>query len=122
MSHTSQELAEQRRQKTKEKNARYYQANKESSRRASIARSKAHALETTARRIQCHTTEELFKIIHLCCQDRHVDIVAEHDAIARVLQLLHGPTNVLKPAECTSILSQSTAPSSSDPSDTKYHD
>jgi hypothetical protein len=67
---------------------------KERRRIASSARSRAHKVATTEKRLQEHTIEELILIARNRCRDTNIDWNENKDRIQAVLVILHGPETV----------------------------
>lgn len=79
----------------------------------SIKRSKARKLETTGKRFQEHSMDELLSIARQRCIDANVDWNSNKQIMEYVLSILHSPQPVLNDPAIQSISAQTT-PSPSD--------
>lgn len=77
-------------------------------RQISIKRSKVRKLETTGKRFQEHTIDELLTIAHQRCIASNADWDANKDEIERVLRILHWSQDVLSRSLTSCISAQST--------------
>jgi hypothetical protein len=92
MSEIHKETPEERKQRIKERNARYNQKEerKEYRRQASLLHSHNKSLVAIANRIKEYSLDDLIRVVCICCQDRPTELVENYDDIIRVLKILRG--------------------------------
>ena len=88
-----------RREQARVKQAAYNQLEhrKEERRQASSARSREHKLNTTEKRFEEHTIDDLLRIAHRKYAEAGIDFAANKTEISRVLTVLHGRPIVQSP-------------------------